>query len=169
MRWLCAGTPTSTRPRCWSPSTAEFVAHYGKAGTGQETFAVPYPLRLDWDLQTTVHEITTHGKARESALAALEEIRATYGLAEIRRLGLDRYGGGFYDRNKRGGTTKSAHAFAALDWFPSANGLRETKRTARFARPEYRPFLDAWERAGWMSLGRCFDYDWMHVQRNPQP
>jgi hypothetical protein len=27
--------------------------------------------------------------------------------------------------------------------------------------------MDIWEKHGFMSLGRCFDFDWMHLQANP--
>jgi hypothetical protein len=57
------------------------------------------------------------------------------------------------------------HAFAcAIDWDPERNPLRADHRWAQFAKPEYQPFLDAWEAEGWTSLGRAKDFDWMHVQ-----
>ena len=35
---------------------------------------------------------------------------------------------------------------------------------ARFAEPQYDAWWALWEEAGWISLGRTRNYDWMHVQ-----
>ena len=72
-------------------------------------------------------------------------------------------------RKKRGGSTWSAHAWGtALDFWPEVNSLRETHKTARFARGDYAAWFRCWEEQGFMSLGRCYDFDWMHVQKNPE-
>jgi hypothetical protein len=98
----------------------------------------------------------------------MSAILAHYGAAGIRELNLHRFGGCLNLRNKRGGTSLSTHAWAAaIDWWPSKNPLRATRRTARLAWSDYRPFFDIWEAHGFMSLGRCYDFDWMHVQANP--
>jgi len=36
-------------------------------------------------------------------------------------------------------------------------------------RLDYKASRQAFQRAGWMSLGECADFDWMHWQRNPPP
>lgn len=154
--------------RCWSPSTAAFRARYGTEGQHQLLVRSPYILRLDWDLDTTLWKFSAHSSLVPRIEAAMAEILAHYGADAIRNLGLDRFGGCLNVRLKRGGSTPSVHSWgAAIDWYPTKNQLKQTRASALFAKDAYAPFLDLWERHGFMGLGRCFNYDWMHVQANP--
>ena len=158
----------NTNVRCWSPTTAQLRAKYGEVGENQTMVECPYPLRLDWDLEVTIQKFSCHKLVCDEIRQAMEKILATYGLERIQELGLDRFGGCLNVRKKRGGSSYSTHAWGiAVDWFPSANTFRETSKTARFATPAYKQFMDIWQNLGWMSLGRCYDFDWMHFQRNP--
>lgn len=159
---------TCSAVRCWSPRDAQMEAHYGGVGEHQQLIPVPFALVLDWDPATAVKRISVHRKVAADVQSALEQILEHYGIGTIRALGLDRFGGSLNVRKKRGGTTWSAHAWGtALDFWPAVNALREDHTTARFARPHYAPFFAIWEAHGFMSLGRCFDFDWMHIQKNP--
>lgn len=161
-------TEKTSTIRCWNPSSAQMRSFYGKEGSNQVFAESPYKLRLDWDLSTSVSRFSCHSRIKARAENAMREVLAHYGLTKIQELGLNRFGGCLYVRSKRGGTTPSTHSWgSAIDWFPSANKLKETSRTARFARPEYAKFMDIWADNGFMSLGRCYDFDWMHVQANP--
>lgn len=154
---------------CRNPSTAEFNAHYGKVGTNQGMVASPYPLKLDYDLDTYTNRFSAHNSLVSRIEAAMHDILDHYGLDKIQKLGLDRFGGCLNVRLKRGGTTPSTHSWgAAIDWFPSKNALKQTRTSALFAREDYKAFMDIWEAHGFMSLGRCFNFDWMHVQANPE-
>lgn len=154
--------------RCWSPSTSQLIARYGRVGTGQALVKSPYLLRLDWDLDTTLGRFSAHASLVGRIEAAMAGILAHYGADGVRNLGLDRFGGCLNVRLKRGGSTHSVHSWgAAIDWYPTKNQLRQTRASALFAKEAYAPFLDIWERHGFMGLGRCFNYDWMHVQANP--
>tara|TARA_R110000782_G_scaffold12895_1_gene38116 strand:+ start:830 stop:1630 length:801 start_codon:yes stop_codon:yes gene_type:complete len=158
----------SAKVKIWSPTDSQMIRHYGQPGSGLVTFKIPYPVRLAWDLATSVTRVTMHRLAQGPVLMALELIADRYTAADREELHIDRYGGGAYVRKKRGGSTWSAHAFGgAMDWDPDRNRLRETRRTARFARPEYKKFLDSWGEAGFMNLGQAYNFDWMHVQLNP--
>jgi len=163
------GLPGPVKPvACRNPTTAQFRAKYGAEGTQTVRAQCPYPLVLDWDLSTSITSFMCHRLVKDSAEAAMWDVLQLYGLDELRRLGLHRFGGCLYVRPKRGGTTPSVHSWgAAIDWYPSRNPLKGTKATAFFARPEYVPFMDIWARHGWMSLGRCYDFDWQHIQKNP--
>jgi hypothetical protein len=127
--------------------------------------AAPYPLRLSWDLGTTVTRIGCHEKVAASLERVLAGVLAHYGPDGVRELRLDRYGGCFNPRKKRGGTSWSTHAWAiALDFDPERNRLQWGRERAAFARPEYHRWWELWEEEGWVSLGRVANFDWMHVQ-----
>lgn len=101
--------------------------------------------------------------ARVQAIFA--EILKVYGLAKIQELGIDLFGGCFNFRQMRGGTDWSKHSWGtAIDLDPARNQLNETKATARFAKPEYAPMIAAFEKNGWVSLGKEKNYDWMHFE-----
>lgn len=154
--------------KCWTPSDQQMMAAYGLPGSGQVSIALPFTMRLDWDLKTKVKKTTCHTRAAKSITGVLEEIRDTYGLDTIKELGIDRFGGILNVRKKRGGSTWSAHAWGtAIDLYPSANQLSWKKNRALFAKAQYDKMHDAFRKAGWMSLGECYDFDWMHWQLNP--
>ncbi len=153
-----------TGGRNW-PRQSNMEAFYGPPGTNHTKISTPYPLRIAWDLRTTIERFTINKKCADSAQAVLEEVLKHYGLAEIKRLRLDIFGGCYNNRNMRGGSRKSTHAYAAaIDFDPTRNQLRWKSNKAAFAKSEYDAWWRAWEAAGWVSLGRARDFDWMHVQ-----
>jgi hypothetical protein len=157
-----AGVKSAT---AW-PRQKDMIEFYGVPGKCPLVKLVsPYPLYLDWDLSDSLDGFMIHQRCHDSALRAMKRVLAYYGLDQIHALGLDQFGGCLNVRRMRNGSAWSTHAFAAaIDWDADRNQLRETSRTARMARPEYAPFLDAWEAEGWLSLGRARNFDWMHLQ-----
>lgn len=154
-------------PNGWPPeSEAELTAFYGEPGRPPlEQIDAPYPLRLSWDLNTTVSRIACHRKVAGSVQRVLNGVLDCYGLDGVRELRLDRYGGCFAARRKRGGTSWSTHAWGiAFDFDPERNRLSWGLDRAAFARPEYDRWWRLWEEEGWISLGRVANFDWMHVQ-----
>jgi len=150
-------------------TTNEIVKKYGKPNeTGEgylTTILLPYPMRLAWDLDTKVSKMRCHKLAAEAFLNVFNDLLAEYGMKEIERLGIDLFGGCFNYRKMRGGTSWSTHACGiAVDLDPARNKLKETAKTARFARPEYQPMIDIFYRHGFISLGIEKNYDWMHFQ-----
>lgn len=149
-------------------TTPEMMARYGKpnqSGTYLVSAVMPWPLRLAWDLGVTVKAIKVHKLEKDRVESIFHDIAKTYSHADAKSLGIDLFGGCFAYRQMRGGDDWSKHSWGtAIDLDPARNKLHETKATARFARPEYTPLLDAFERHGWASLGRAKNYDFMHFE-----
>lgn len=149
-------------------TTAEMMARYGRpdqAGTYLVSVLMPFPLRLAWDTSTVVRSIRCHEKEASRVRAIFEEILKVYGPVQVKEMGIDLFGGCFNFRQMRGGSDWSKHSWGtAIDLDPARNQLHETKATARFARPEYGPMIDAFEKHGWASLGRMRNFDFMHFE-----
>ena len=150
-------------------TTEQLMKKYGKpTETGNPylvTINLPYPMKLAWDLNTKITKIRCHKLVAENFKNVFDELLRVYGLSKIQELGIDIYGGCFNFRKMRGGSDWSRHSWGvAIDLDPERNQLKETKKTARFARPEYKPMIDAFYKYGFESLGVEKDYDWMHFQ-----
>jgi len=150
-------------------TTNEIVKKYGKpneTGAGYlTTILLPYPMKLAWDLDTKVSKMRCHKLAAEAFLNVFNDLLAHYGMKEIERLGIDLFGGCFNYRKMRGGSEWSKHSWAiAIDLDPARNKLKETAKTARFARPEYQPMIDIFYNNGFISLGIEKNYDWQHFE-----
>lgn len=126
----------------------------------------PWQLRLDWDLTTSVRTISVHAMLGESLSNILEKVYSHYGQEGVKLYGLDRYGGSYNCRKKRGGMHAwSTHAWGiAIDWYPSRNKLQWRSDKASLAHSDLDYWWEAWEQEGWLSLGRMENRDWMHVQ-----
>lgn len=147
------------------PRQSAMAAFYGQPGQNHVKLDLPYPMRLAWDLDTTVERITINKLCAESAGRVLSKALEHYGYDRLVELNLDRFGGCYANRAMRGGTSLSTHAFAcSLDIDPEHNQLRWGADRAAMARPECAAFVDAFEAEGWVSLGRERNYDWMHFQ-----
>lgn len=152
-------------------TTSAYLAKFGtpkQDGRGYlTTIDLPYPMRLAWDKNTIVTRMSCHKAIATALKRVFDDLLECYGYAKIKELGIDLFGGCFNYRAMRGGKTWSVHAWGlAIDLDPARNSLRETSRTARFARPEYKPMIDIFYKHGFVSLGVEKNYDWMHFQWN---
>jgi len=150
-------------------TSKQAIAKYGmpnKTGAGYlVTIKLPFPMRLAWDTKTVINSFQCHKSVAKQLTDIYTDILAHYGLVEIQRLGIDLWGGCFNYRLMRGGSELSIHSWAlAVDHDPNRNLLKETSKTARFARPEYKAMIDIFYKHGFESLGREKNYDWMHFQ-----
>lgn len=145
---------------------AAMTRFYGEPGAAQLVKAeVPFEMQLAWDASKKLREFSVHKKCKAAVEGIFAEALEVYGLADIRKLRLDRFGGCYNLRKKRGGTSWSVHAWgAAIDLDPTNNALRWNHTRAAFAKEVYGPFWEIVERYGGVSLGRERDFDWMHFQ-----
>ena len=149
-------------------TTAQAIAKYGKpnqAGSYLVSIKLPFPMRLAWDKNTIVKTMRCHKLVANQLTAIFTDILSTYGIAKIQELGIDLFGGCFNFRQMRGGSDWSRHSWGiAVDLDPERNQLKETSKTARFARPEYKQMIDIFYKHGFISLGREKGYDFMHFE-----
>lgn len=157
--------PVDVNPHAW-PRETDLEARFGPACEVPLTrVRCPWPLKLAWQPATRLSEFSCHTSVADSLAAVLDRAHAHYGEAEIRRLGLDLFGGCYNCRKKRGGSSWSTHAWGiAIDWDPGRNKLSWGRDRARLARADYLDWWRFWEEDGWLSLGRTRNFDWMHVQ-----
>lgn len=145
--------------------TTALTAFYGKPGTNQVMLTLPLPFRLAENPAKTLTEVTVNKHCHDAFKAVWTEALDYYGEARFRELRLDVYGGCYNNRAITGGVRPSTHAFAcAWDVDPANNTLNMNNQTARLAGRVYVPFWQIVEKQGGLSLGRRFNYDWMHFQ-----
>lgn len=150
-------------------TTKQIIAKFGKPTVDGKayltTINLPYPMRIAWDTDTKVTRMRCHKLVADKFLAVFNDLLSTYGYERIVELGIDLFGGCFNFRKMRNGTNWSTHSWAiAIDLDPARNQLKETSKTARFARPEYKDMIDIFYKHGFISLGREKNFDWMHFQ-----
>lgn len=151
------------QPQTW-PTQNNVPDFFGAPGSSLVRLELPYLMRLSWDPKTVVRGTSVHSKVQDSLARVLTKVLEVYG-KEITPLRLDLFGGAYNNRNMRGGTKKSMHAWGiALDFDPERNQLRWNADKASFSASDYAEWWKAWEEEGWVSLGKVRNFDWMHVQ-----
>lgn len=150
-------------------TTQQITKKYGTPNITGNGYLVkinlPYPMRIAWDTDSIVTSMMCHRLVANDFSAVFTDLLKHYGFEKIKELGIDLFGGCFNYRKMRGGSAWSTHAWGiAIDLDPARNTLKETKATARFARPEYKPMIDIFYKHGFISLGVEKDYDWMHFE-----
>lgn len=172
---ISSAVPPPTQP--W-PRQADVPAFFGRIELGADgrpterwqtrtltSLTLPYPMRLSWDLQTTVRKLTCHRAVAESLGVCLSGILAHYGsLESVRAAGMDLYGGCYNFRPMRGGHHLSMHSYGiAIDLDPERNPLAVKWKEGRGMMPM--AVVKIFETAGWTWGGRWSSRpDCMHFQ-----
>lgn len=137
---------------------------FGAPGREEELVNVLPAYQLFYE-GSPVRSIRVHRLIASHVQQALREVLEHYGVDEIRRLGLDQYGGSYNYRPTATGHSLSLHAWGvALDFAPRSNGLKMKSPRATLSHPDCVVWWEIWERHGATSLGRARNYDWMHLQ-----
>lgn len=158
---------------------AGILAFYGQPGTNIVTTALPWPLRLAWDMDVSVGSIRCHRLVVRDLLSIFQAIwsherlavkqqvgfdshtTAEYDsltLAKIQADGLDLFGGCYVYRNKRGSKNLSTHAWGiAIDLNPVGNPFGEVGDMPEWVVAEF-------ESRGWVWGGRWKKRDDQHYQ-----
>lgn len=147
-------------------SSKQIIKKYGEPGEDNlVTISLPYPMRISWDKGTIINKMRCHKLIADKLINVFNELLSSYGLSELQRLGIDLYGGCYNYRKMRGGNDWSRHSWGiAIDLDPERNQLKQTSKTAQFAKPEYKKMIDIFYKNGFVGLGREKNYDWMHFE-----
>lgn len=148
-------------------TTQQVTKKYGAANVTGAGYLVkiklPYPMRIAWDLDSSVNSMMCHKLVADNFIAVFNELLATYGYDKIKELGIDLFGGCFNYRKMRGGNALSMHSWGiAIDISPLANGLKTPFNKALFSKPEYAKMHEIFEKNGFINLGKTKGYDAMH-------
>ena len=147
-------------------TTQQAILKYGKPnqeGSYLTSIKLPYPMRLAWDKETKVNTMRCHKLAAEKFTAVFNDILAHYGYDRIVELEIDLFGGCFNFRAMRGGSDWSRHSWGiAVDLSPEKNALKTKYKDSQFAKPEYAPLHEIFEKHGFINLGKAKGYDSMH-------
>ena len=153
------------------PRKRDMVKVFGRVKNRRSTAGVvdlAYPLEIAWIPGKWRNSFKCHELLAQPLTDAYRATLSHYGEAEIKRLGLDQWGGCYNPRPTRGNKRVwSKHAWgAAVDMHPTKNAFRWGPDRAVFAQEEYKAFLDIFEAHGLLNMGRHSrrQNDWMHFQ-----
>lgn len=147
------------------PQQRDTTSFYGSVGTNQTRIKLPYAMPLAWNTKQKITSMVCHERVADAMVGIFERTLDHYGLARVKELKLDQFGGCLNVRKMRGGSGYSMHSWGiAVDIDPANNRLRWGRDRAKLAQKEYNTFWRIVENAGAISLGRLRNFDWMHFQ-----
>lgn len=150
------------KPNPWPKSDQLSLRRfYGDAGDESQLVRIefPYPMLYDGKRVTSTR---VHHKCAASLLRVLTAIRDRIEASPHIRDEAEDFGGVFNNRNKRGGATKSLHAFgAAIDLDADDNSFRNSWPMQSDMPLE---IIEEFAKEGWVSAAAFWGYDSMHFQ-----
>lgn len=149
-------------------TTDQIIKEFGPAdplGSYLVSINLPYPMRLAWDKNVEVKTMRCHKKLAQIFVKIFQEILNTYGIEQIKALGLDMFGGCFVYRKMRNGQELSRHSWGiAVDLDPANNTNEQTAKNAKFAKAEYKALFDIFYKNGFINYGKEKGHDFMHFE-----
>jgi hypothetical protein len=144
----------------------QVIAKYGPPGLSNIVLVdIPYPMVLAWDKTKTVNRVRCHKLIVPNLLGVLNDLLATYGVKEIKKLGIDLFGGLYEYRLIRGGSKLSRHSWGiAIDLDPARNGNLTKFKNAAFSKPAYKSMIDIFYKHNFISYGIELGRDAMHFE-----
>jgi hypothetical protein len=128
---------------------------------------VPFQLHLSWKLGYTIRSFQCHKLIAPNLTKVYQEI-SKLDPELLADSDFDIWGGCYEFRPVRGTEKKASPPFsdhawgAAVDHDPARNGLRTRTERANWAKPEYKPIHDIFEKYGFINIGKFIGRDWMH-------
>jgi len=133
------------------------IANPNYQHTHLAVFTSPFPLRQSWD-DMIIGKFWAHRLVGAVIVDALQEVLDVYTREGIEEYDLDEWGGCWNPRRKRGSQDWSLHTMAiAVDYLPSRGRLGEAPMTPAIV-------VEAFEKRGFLWLGRAARRDAMHLQ-----
>ena len=134
---------------------------YGQPGDESQLvrIALPYPMFFEGKRVTSTRVNRRCAESLVRVLTSIRDLMPTY--PDIRDEAED-FGGIYNNRNKRGGTSKSLHAYgAAIDLDADDNTFRDS-----WPMQSDMPLqiIEAFAREGWVSAAAFWGFDSMHFQ-----
>lgn len=149
-------------PNPWpKPDQASLRRFYGIAGDESNLVTIEFPFPMFYDGKRTT-KTRVHRKCAASLLRVLNSIKALLPTNPHIKDEAEDYGGCFNNRNKRGGTSKSLHAYgAAIDLDADDNTYRDAWPMKADMPLE---IMECFAREGWKSAGAFWGFDGMHFE-----
>lgn len=122
-----------------------------------------YPMVLAWDTTIKLKTISIHKKCAASLAVILKQIATHISASEIDKYQLNRFGGAYMFRMKRGSPKLSVHSWgAAIDLSPALNPLGRPWDERRLMIP--RKVIQMFNDEGWSSGVEWKRPDCMHME-----
>ena len=142
-------------------NTRSLEAFYGKAGDESNLVRIQLPFTMYFEGKK-VTSARVNKRCADSLLRVLNNIRILTLTNPAIEESAKSFGGLFNDRKKRGGSTKSLHAYgAAIDLDADNNQFKSIWPTEATMPIE---IMEEFAKEGWLPAGGIWFYDAMHMQ-----
>jgi hypothetical protein len=140
---------------------SSLMKFYGQPGEHLTSLKLPFAMKL-YGAESPITAVSVHEKCADSLRRVLVDLYDRYYLDAAVMNAASAYFGIFNNRNKRGGTTKSVHAWAAaIDLDATSNAFKSSWPVQATMPIE---IMECFAREGWLSAGAFWGYDAMHFQ-----
>jgi hypothetical protein len=140
---------------------ASLIKFYGQPGEHLTSLKLPFTMKL-YGAENPITAVTVHEKCADSLRRVLVDLYDRYYLDADIMKAASAFFGIYNNRNKRGGTTKSVHAWAAaIDLDADHNAFKQSWPVQATMPLE---IMECFAREGWLSAAAFWGYDGMHHQ-----